>query len=494
MFIVAKFGQKISTFAPLKFYCIPLICYALFFYYPLYVLFNHLAMYYKFMKYFLPTCLFFLLFTQSSCADNDERTKKVQIYVATHKQIAIEEMYLMGIPASVKLAQAMLETNFGDSKLSQEAHNHFGIKCKDYWKGDTYTMDDDTIGECFRKYPSDYESYIDHSMFLRFHHTHRYDHLFSLARNDYKGWAEGLQKAGYATNPNYATIIIRLIETYDLHAFDVEGFLVGQPPKPIPNIWAEVPSTKIQAIISLNSHTLNNATNNNTVLTNIGIKTASMSPPTTTTIAAPDPTKNKAPTSATPNPNIAKPTFEPPINTTKTATNPPQPTQTIIKSSETTAPTPQSNISITDKEQENNMANILADIDTVGEQEENVGALIINEIEVNGCVGLVANRGLYPSYIAFRYQLPIEKVYEYNDLPRGITFHAGVPIFLQSKAKTVAPDKKIHIVQIGETLIDISQIYGVQVKTLCKFNNLTTTSKLKEGDFIYLQTQKPSQN
>lgn len=454
-------------------------------------------MYYQFMKYFLPACLFFLLFTQSSCADNDERMKKVQLYVATHKQIAIEEMYLMGIPASVKLAQAMLETNFGDSKLSLEAHNHFGIKCKDYWKGDTYTMDDDTIGECFRKYPSDYESYIDHSMFLRFHHTHRYDHLFSLARNDYKGWAQGLQKAGYATNPNYADIIIRLIETYDLHAFDVEGFLVGQPPKPIPNIWAEVPSTKIQAIISLNSHTLNsNAPNNNTALSSIGIKTASMPPPATTTVAATAPAKNNASTTpTTPNPSTTKPNFTPPISTTKpTAIPPPLPTQTITKSSEATTPVPKSNLPIIAKEQESDMANTLANMDTVAAQEENVGALIINEIEVNGCVGLVANRGLYPSYIAFRYQLPIEKVYEYNDLPRGITFHAGVPIFLQAKAKTVAPDKKIHIVQFGETLIDISQIYGVQVKTLCKFNNLTTTSKLKEGDFIYLQTQKPSQN
>ena len=185
------------------------------------------------MRFYLPYLLICLTTTFVACAapfdtEDQDRVRKIQDYVDTYKQIAVEEMYLMGIPASITLAQGLLETNFGDSKLAREANNHFGIKCKTYWKGDTYYTDDDTINECFRKYPSSYDSYIDHSMFLRFHHAHKYDKLFLLQQTDYIGWANGLQQLGYATNQKYAEILIRFISTYQLDRFDSERFLVAE--------------------------------------------------------------------------------------------------------------------------------------------------------------------------------------------------------------------------------------------------------------------------
>jgi LysM repeat protein len=126
-------------------------------------------------------------------------------------------MQKTGVPASITMAQALLESQAGCSNLAKDANNHFGIKCSD-WKGATYIQDDDTKDECFRKYKSVLESYDDHSNFLRT--RPRYASLFELEITDYKGWAHGLKKAGYATDPTYATRLIKLIEDYQLYLLD----------------------------------------------------------------------------------------------------------------------------------------------------------------------------------------------------------------------------------------------------------------------------------
>ncbi|PRY53769.1 flagellum-specific peptidoglycan hydrolase FlgJ [Arcticibacter pallidicorallinus] len=140
-------------------------------------------------------------------------------YVERFKDIAIEEMLKSGIPASITLAQGMLESASGNSTLAREANNHFGIKCHAGWTGKTILKDDDAVGECFRYYNSAEESYRDHSEFLKRSH---YAFLFDLDRNDYKGWARGLKKAGYATNPRYPELLISLIERYGLDRYDRE--------------------------------------------------------------------------------------------------------------------------------------------------------------------------------------------------------------------------------------------------------------------------------
>jgi len=138
-------------------------------------------------------------------------------YVNTYREIAIREEQRTGVPASIALAQGILETEAGTSDLVKRSNNHFGIKCKDYWKGEKVYHDDDLRGECFRKYPSAEDSYRDHSDFLR--GSTRYESLFKLDPEDYKAWAWGLKKAGYATNPKYSQQLIKYIEDYDLQIY-----------------------------------------------------------------------------------------------------------------------------------------------------------------------------------------------------------------------------------------------------------------------------------
>jgi LysM repeat protein len=142
----------------------------------------------------------------------------VNQYVLFYKNIAIEEMQRSHIPASITLAQGILESDAGRSPLATEAKNHFGIKCHDVWTGETYIQDDDEKDECFRKYADSQDSYKDHSDFLT--SRPRYASLFSYPITDYKSWAHGLKKCGYATNPQYATLLIKNIEKFDLYQYD----------------------------------------------------------------------------------------------------------------------------------------------------------------------------------------------------------------------------------------------------------------------------------
>lgn len=142
----------------------------------------------------------------------------VDEYIMTYKDVAIEKMEEYGIPASITLAQGILESGSGNSELARKANNHFGIKCHKGWNGKTYHMDDDARDECFRRYKNPAESYRDHSVFLTT--RDRYADLFKLKTTDYKGWARGLKKAGYATNPRYPHLLIKIIEENQLYEFD----------------------------------------------------------------------------------------------------------------------------------------------------------------------------------------------------------------------------------------------------------------------------------
>jgi len=138
-------------------------------------------------------------------------------YIERFKQIAIREMNNSGIPASITLAQGILESGNGSSELALQGNNHFGIKCTPDWKGKTMLKDDDQKDDCFRVYKTPEESFKDHTEFLK---RKRYAPLFELDKNDYRGWAIGLKNAGYATNPRYAELLISLIERYNLNRFD----------------------------------------------------------------------------------------------------------------------------------------------------------------------------------------------------------------------------------------------------------------------------------
>ena len=139
-------------------------------------------------------------------------------YIEKYKYVAIKEMHLYKIPASITLAQGILESGSGNSKLAREGNNHFGIKCHNEWKGKKMYKDDDAKNECFRVYKSAEQSFRDHSEFLST--KSRYEFLFDYKTTNYKSWAKGLKKAGYATNPKYPSLLINLIEKYNLNQYD----------------------------------------------------------------------------------------------------------------------------------------------------------------------------------------------------------------------------------------------------------------------------------
>jgi LysM repeat protein len=164
----------------------------------------------------LPFLSIYILIAATSFAQSSTVIKD---YINKYKQVAIEEMIRTGVPASITLAQGIHETEAGRSKLVLKSNNHFGIKCKSEWRGESVSHDDDARGECFRKYADPADSYKDHSDFLKT--RAHYASLFQLDPADYEGWAYGLKKAGYATNPKYPQVLIRLIKDYNLQDYSL---------------------------------------------------------------------------------------------------------------------------------------------------------------------------------------------------------------------------------------------------------------------------------
>ncbi len=158
--------------------------------------------------------VFLFLMLSSVIVFGQNKSNSTQDYINTYTKIAIEQEKQYGIPACITLAQGILESGSGRSRLATEANNHFGIKCHNDWKGKKIYKDDDKKNECFRVYDNAEQSYIDHSLFLV--GKKRYADLFKLKITDYKGWAKGLKQAGYATNPKYPQLLIDIIELYDL--------------------------------------------------------------------------------------------------------------------------------------------------------------------------------------------------------------------------------------------------------------------------------------
>jgi flagellum-specific peptidoglycan hydrolase FlgJ len=158
--------------------------------------------------------------TNNSSSSTMSRNEVVNSYVYQYKDVAISNMKKYGIPASIILAQGILESGAGRSELAQTSNNHFGIKCNNNWLGETVRHDDDARQECFRKYRNSADSYDDHAVFLT--SGSRYSGLFNLPKDDYESWAKGLRAAGYATDPKYPNKLISYIESYDLAQYDAQ--------------------------------------------------------------------------------------------------------------------------------------------------------------------------------------------------------------------------------------------------------------------------------
>jgi LysM repeat protein len=168
------------------------------------------------LRFFLAITL--IAFNNLAGAQSSEKLTRSK-YFEKYKDMAIREMKRSGVPASITLAQGALESGDGNSTLARVANNHFGIKCHEDWSGKRIYQDDDAKNECFRKYPSVEDSYRDHSDYLRA--KSRYAFLFELDKTDYKGWARGLKKAGYATSPTYTERLVEIIEDFNLSQYDL---------------------------------------------------------------------------------------------------------------------------------------------------------------------------------------------------------------------------------------------------------------------------------
>lgn len=276
-------------------------------------------------------------------------------YIEQYKKICIEEMNRVGVPASIKMAQALLESDNGNSTLAKKANNHFGIKCHSNWTGGTFHQDDDTKDECFRKYKKAEESFLDHSDFLK--NGKRYSFLFELKSDDYNSWAHGLKKAGYATNPKYPELLIKIIEDNKLYEFD------------------------------------NLKTNNQQ----------------------------------------------------------------------------------------------LADIDkNIYLSSGNREVFYINKVK---CIKVKEGDTFFK--ISKDLDLMLWQLYKYNELGKDSKLQTGQVLYIQPKRAKAEIGYEEHIVKEGETLYDISQLYGVKLKKLYKKNNLAEGNDVKTGDKIWLRKRKP---
>ncbi len=293
----------------------------------------------------------------------------VEEYIEQFKDIAINEMKRSGVPASITLAQGILESESGNSDLVKKSNNHFGIKCKSSWGGTSVTHDDDATGECFRAYTNANESYRDHSDFLRA--NKRYHFLFTLDPIDYTGWAKGLKKAGYATNPRYPEMLIRNIEQYNLNQY----------------------------------------------------------------------------------------------------------TLVVLNGSK------EMDVAVTDRSLGNIPAAFKEALSTLPGTVN--GKTSYDVVSVNNTKCIYAKKGTSLLAIADEKDISLKKLMEFNDMTQEGLLQKDQYIYLHKKPKT--GDKEFHIVNSGETVYDVAQNNGIQLKYLLAYNSLDSDTRLIPNAKLFLQ-------
>ena len=345
----------------------------------------------------------------------------IRTYIDTYKDVAIREMQRTGVPAAVKLAQGIHETSAGTSDLVLSSNNHFGIKCKSDWKGESVRHDDDLRQECFRKYPSAEDSYRDHSNFLK--GSPRYSFLFNLEPTDYKGWANGLKRAGYATNPKYPQIIIKLIEDYNLEDYTLIAMGKG-----------------------------------NEIL------------PRTVISSEPIPT------------NIQQPVEEP-VRQDPTAQPVKKPAPSIItKDSKVTEQPGMKNNDQQHVRDDEQKAPVMIQPITMPAPAYPGGVFRINETPV-----VYVSKGTSYLSIATQNNLPLARVFEFNDLSESEFVDKDRLVYLQRKRKT--GDHEFHKVEAGESLHDIAQKEALRLESLLEYNLISADQKPAVGEMLNLRAK-----
>lgn len=300
----------------------------------------------------------------------------ITAYIQQYKDIAIQEMQRTGVPASITLAQGVHETFAGQSVLVQKSNNHFGIKCKSNWQGESVSHDDDARGECFRKYPTPEQSYKDHSDFLR--NGTRYASLFELDPTDYEAWAWGLKKAGYATNPKYPQLLIKLIRDYNLQDYTL--IALGRKTDNGDEYWVKNNRDKKKEVA---------------------------------------------------------PEVVPAV---------------VVETKKTIYP---------------------------------AGVFKINATNV-----IFAEKGTSYLAVAQLHNIPLSRLFEFNDLPTMDVAAHDQLIYLQRKRKTGASD--VHTVTGGENLHQIAQAEGIRLESLLEYNFLHKNMQPQVGEVLYLNKKAPA--
>lgn len=361
------------------------------------------------------------------------------VYIEQYKKIAVQEMKRTGIPASITLAQGILESNSGESNLAKKFNNHFGIKCKSDWKGETTFQDDDTKQECFRVYPNAAASFKDHSDFLK--NRPNYAPLFNLDPVDDSAWAYGLKKAGYATASDYPKKILKIIDDYELSQYNFPE---------LDTVDADIPVKKeITPVIK------------DTVL----VKVAEVV--------------------------INKPVAVDSVKTT---------TQAQIFAADTThiALSRVNGINATSNTVANDMPKMKGleiSKDTVKQVLFTITTKkIINypkeKFKINSVPVLWVNAGSSFLQIAQLHKISLYKLFAFNDVEEADVATKDQLVFLAQKKKS--GNKSVHMAKEGETLYDISQTEGIQLSYLKMYNKTLSNGKLKEGTIVLLFKPKES--
>ncbi len=407
--------------------------------------------------------------------------KDIYSYIDNYKELAINKMYEYKIPASITIAQGIFESACGTSRLATEGNNHFGIKCHKDWTGDTLLIDDDELQECFRKYEKPEDSYNDHSLFLK--NRPRYSSLFELDVMDYKGWAHGLKAAGYATNPEYAPRLIRIIETYHIAQLDTiyQQRLEAGYFKDYPNVHPELAAVAATA-------------QPQTVETN---DKGNVENPANSQVESKKPILNKKP-------RTQKITKKPvPASKPVPATNPettpaPQPQATITVAVEPApmASEPEKKNEVIESFDENAATEM-------AEKEEKPTAITVfsatdgdfplaeypftdRKVYVNNnTFFVIAEKGDTYAKIARAVQDKDKRLKKFNDVSGSSKLKVGQVVYIERKANTGKTE--YYTVVNAESLVYISQKEAVSLKKLCKYNNITPTEKLKKGRVIKLK-------
>lgn len=435
----------------------------------------------------------FLLIT-IFCIDLNAQKTATLIYVDQYKDIAIREMKRTGIPASITLAQGIVESNSGESNLALNFNNHFGIKCKTDWKGETTYQDDDAKQECFRVYPNAEASYIDHSNFIK--NRPNYAPLFQLDPVDDSAWAIGLKKAGYATAPDYAKKLMKVIDDYELSQYNfpelndendsatTETAVVIEQPSVansatkkwvVKNTNLDKKDSSLSLISVPNKETkLSIDVKKDTIIQIKSMPDSSINvanPPTTiiNNIKGIEPTSSNSSTTVIKMNSIGEDTaFFKKVNTNKTTT-----TKSIQADSISKDVIKHTLVTKTDSIKSSTSTRVPSVKDSSAQKLSHVypdKPFKINQVPV-----IWAKAGTSFLQIATENNIPLYKIFVFNDLTESELLEKDQLLFLSNKK--IEGDKSFHLVSTSETLYDISQKEGIQLKKLKEYNpNITSNS------------------